>query len=59
MGYNFSDTFVRNLLTKYDPDGKGLSLDNFIVACVQIKRLAGIIVKGCSVIVIVIVIVGP
>ena len=32
-------TFVQNLLAKYDPKTRRLSLDNFIVACVQIQRL--------------------
>jgi len=39
MGYRFSQTFVRNLLNKYDPRGRRLTLDNFIVASVQIKKL--------------------
>ena len=39
MGYRFSPTFVQNLLAKYDPRTRRLTLDNFIVACVQIKRL--------------------
>lgn len=39
MGYRFSETFVRNLLTKFDPRNRRLTLDNFIVACVQIQRL--------------------
>lgn len=39
MGYRFSPTFVQNLLGKYDPKTRKLTLDNFIVACVQIKRL--------------------
>jgi len=39
MGYRFSPTFVQNLLTKYDPRARRLTLDNFIVASVQIKRL--------------------
>ena len=41
MGYRFSPTFVQNLLAKYDPRTRKLTLDNFIVACVQIKRLTG------------------
>ncbi len=41
MGYRFSPTFVQNLLGKYDPRTRKLTLDNFIVACVQIKRLTG------------------
>lgn len=39
MGYRFSPHFVNNLLAKYDPRGRKLTLDNFIVASVQIKRL--------------------
>ncbi len=35
MGYRFSPTFVNNLLAKYDPRGRRLTLDNFIVSCVQ------------------------
>ena len=41
MGYRFSPTFVQNLLSKYDPRTKKLTLDNFIVASVQVKRLTG------------------
>ena len=39
FGFRFSPTFVQNLLAKYDPKTRRLSLDNFIVACVQIQRL--------------------
>jgi len=39
MGYRFTPTFVQNILTKYDPRNRRMTLDNFIVACVQIKRL--------------------
>lgn len=39
MGYRFTPTFVQNILTKYDPKTKRMTLDNFIVCCVQIKRL--------------------
>jgi len=39
MGYRFTPTFVQNLLAKYDSRTRRLTLDNFIVACVQIKRL--------------------
>ena len=39
MGYRFSPTFVTNLLAKYDVRTRRLTLDNFIVACVQIQRL--------------------
>ena len=41
MGYRFTPTFVQNLLAKYDPRTRKLTLDNFIVSCVQIKRLTG------------------
>lgn len=39
MGYRFSPTFISNLLAKFDPRGRRLTLDNFIVSNVQIKRL--------------------
>jgi len=39
MGYRFSPTFVQNILSKYDSKHKRMTLDNFIVCCVQIKRL--------------------
>lgn len=39
MGYRFSPTFVGNLLVKFDPRGRRLTLDNFIVSSIQIKRL--------------------
>jgi len=39
MGYRFTPTFVQNLLAKYDSRTRRLTLDNFIVTCVQIKRL--------------------
>jgi len=39
MGYRFSPTFVQNLLAKYDQRTRRMTLDNFIVASVQIKRL--------------------
>jgi Ca2+-binding EF-hand superfamily protein len=39
MGYRFSPTFVQNLLLKYDQRTRKMTLDNFIVASVQIKRL--------------------
>jgi len=39
MGYRFSPTFISNLLAKYDPRGRRLTLDYFIVCNVQIKRL--------------------
>lgn len=39
MGYRFSPTFISNLLAKYSPRERRITLDVFIVACVQIKRL--------------------
>ena len=39
MGYRFTPVFVQNLLIKYDHKTKRLTLDNFILACVHIKRL--------------------
>jgi len=39
MGYRFSPTFVQNILAKYDARNRRMTLDNFIVCCVQIKRL--------------------
>ena len=39
MGYRFTPNFINNLLGKYDPITKMLTLDNFIVVMVQIKRL--------------------
>ena len=37
--FRFSPQFVTNLLSKYSPRQKRLTLDNFIVMSVQIKRL--------------------
>jgi len=39
MGYRFSPTFVQNLLSKLSPREHKMTLDNFIVVCVQIRRL--------------------
>merc|ERR1711963_576410 len=39
MGYRFTPTFIENVLSKYEPRTRRLTLDNFIVVCVQIKRL--------------------
>lgn len=39
MGYRFSPTFVTNILAKYDPRTRRMTLDNFIVTCVQVQRL--------------------
>jgi len=38
-GYRFSPTFVQNLLTKFDRRNRKLTLDNFILINVQVKRL--------------------
>ena len=40
MGYTFSPMFVQKLISKYDMRTKKLSLDNFIVINIQIKRLS-------------------
>ena len=39
MGYTFSPVFVQRLLTKYNMNTRQLSLDNFIVVSIQIRRL--------------------
>merc|ERR1711872_347190 len=39
LGYRFSQTFIQNILTKYDPRNRRLTLDNFIVVCFSLKRL--------------------
>lgn len=40
MGFRFSPEFIRLLLSKSDPQNKQImSVDQFIVACVQIQRL--------------------
>ena len=40
MGYRFTDNFVATLVAKYDPRTRNrLTLDNFILACVQVKNL--------------------
>merc|ERR1712013_200005 len=39
LGYRFSQNFVQNILTKYDPKTRRLALDNFIVVCFSLKRL--------------------
>merc|ERR1712213_15964 len=39
MGYRFTPTFIQNVLSKYEPRTRRLTLDNFIVVCVNIKRL--------------------
>jgi len=39
MGYRFSPTFVQNLLAKFNPRERRLTLDNFIMVSVQVKRL--------------------
>jgi len=38
-GYRFTPTFVQNILAKFDPRTRKLTLDNFIVVNVQVKRL--------------------
>jgi len=39
MGYRFSPIFVQNLFSKYSPRQRRLTLDNFIIISVQVKRL--------------------
>lgn len=39
LGYRFSPQFAQNLLAKFDPRGRKLTLDNFITVTVQVKRL--------------------
>jgi len=39
MGYRFSPQFVQNLLAKFNPRERKLTLDNFIIVSVQVKRL--------------------
>lgn len=39
MGYRFSPQFTQNILAKCDPRGRKLTLDNFIMVSVQVKRL--------------------
>merc|ERR1712215_231233 len=39
MGYRFTPQFIQNLLAKFDPRGRKLTLDNFIMVSVQVKRL--------------------
>jgi hypothetical protein len=40
MGYNFSPMFVNNVAKKYGGRYHRVTLDNFIVACVQIRYLS-------------------
>ena len=40
MGYGLTSSFAQDLLVKYDPRTRKLTLDNFIVVCVQIKRVS-------------------
>ena len=40
MGYGLSSDFVQDLLVKYSPRTKQLTLDNFIIMCVQLKRVS-------------------
>merc|ERR1711970_1004951 len=39
MGYRFSQNLVNNVLARYDPKNRRLTLDNFIVVCFQLRRL--------------------
>lgn len=39
LGYRFSPQFVSNLVVKYSPRERRMTLEQFIVACVQIRRL--------------------
>jgi len=39
MGYRFTPQFIQNLLAKFDPKERKLTLDNFITVSVQVKRL--------------------
>jgi len=39
MQYRFTPTFTQNLVAKYNPRGRRLTLDNFIILSTQIKRL--------------------
>merc|ERR1712223_218841 len=39
LGYNFSPTFVQNILIKYDARCRKLNLDNFIMVLTQLRRL--------------------
>jgi len=39
MGYRFSPQFTQNVLSKLDPRTRKLTLDNFIVVSIQVKRL--------------------
>lgn len=39
MGYRFTSTFIQNLLAKFNPRERTLTLDNFIIVSVQVKRL--------------------
>lgn len=42
MGYRLSPEFIKFLMTKSDPDNpQFMSIDQFIVVCVQIQRLTG------------------
>ena len=39
MGYRFSSTFIQNLLDKFNPRERKLTLNNFILVSVQVKIL--------------------
>lgn len=38
MDINFSPDFIKFLITRSDPNAKKMSLDQFIVTCIQIQR---------------------
>jgi len=50
MGFRFSPEFVKFLITRCDlQNHKHMSVDQFIVVCVQIQKFTGKIkVVGCS-----------
>jgi len=39
MGYRFSPSFIQNMLAKLNPRERKLTLDNFIIVSVQVKKL--------------------
>lgn len=38
MGFRFSPTFLKLLVSKYGDENKNLSVDNFIVACIELQK---------------------
>lgn len=40
MDINFSPEFIRFLITRSDPNARRLSLDQFIVTCIQIQKFS-------------------